>query len=788
MQAFMRFILPTALAGLVLFLGACSDSNVVAHDTVPGPVRHEVSYTADIEPIIEQKCLACHGCYDAPCQLKFETPEGLERGAHKQEVYNGSRLRAANTTRLGYDAHTEEEWRDLGFYSVLETEDNQPPLLKQMLELGKQYEFEPNSRLPNSIKIGLARTDQCVSPGEFASYAQKHPYEGMPLGTTGLTDKEYALINAWIDQGAVIEHREIKLSGAEKRAIQQWENWLNRPAKEQQLVSRWVYEHLYLARLHFSDINAAGTTNYFEIVRSHTPSGSPIELISTRRPNDDPKGKVYYRLRVVDETVVHKRHITFALNSAKQKHMEQMFFTDEPWHIDKLPGYSAAERANPFGTFAAIPARARYQFMLDDAEYFTRTFIRGPVCRGQIATDVIRDRFWAFFVAPEKDIFITNEQHRQQATPLLALAGQNGKLTQAGSEWLSFKRMRNDYLKLREEGYQALQPEGPSLDDAWDGDGHNQEALLTIFRHHDSASVEKGWIGAIPTTIWWMDYPLFERTYYQLVVNFDVFGNIAHQLQTRLYFDLIRNGSEQSFLRLMPPNERQPLLHDWYQKLGKVKLAISYEDVDTTFPTAENFITPFPKDELAVRALDKFASINAMQQDPINRCEGKHCGRTDVPNWITKADRSLATLASRPFDGLRGLKHLPETTFLRVTHANGERTVYTLIRNRFHKNVAFLFGEKRRYDDKQDTLTVYPGIIGSYPNFIFSVDSDELENFTQQLAHAKRTKTFRSIVARWGVRRTHTQFWDILADIQAWHKEERPLQAGIFDINRYENL
>src|SRR5699024_11806746 len=74
--------------------------------------------TCALPIFIEQKCLACHGCYDAPCQLKFETPEGLERGAHKQEVYNGSRLRAANTTRLGYDAHTEEEWRDLGFYSV----------------------------------------------------------------------------------------------------------------------------------------------------------------------------------------------------------------------------------------------------------------------------------------------------------------------------------------------------------------------------------------------------------------------------------------------------------------------------------------------------------------------------------------------------------------------------------------------------------------------------------------------------------------------------------------------
>lgn len=786
MRALIRLLLPVAIAGLALLLGACSDGNIIAHETVPGPVRHDVSYTADIEPIIEQKCLACHGCYDAPCQLKFENPAGLERGAHKQEVYNGARLRTAPTTRLGIDAHSEEEWRDLGFYSVLEAESDQPPLMKQMLQLGKQYEFEPNSRLPNSIKIGLARTDQCVSPSEFANYARKHPYEGMPLGTTRLTDKEYALINAWIDQGAVIEHREAKLTNAEKRTVKQWETWLNRPGNEQELVSRWIYEHLYLARLHFSDLGAPNY--YFEIVRSYTPSDQPIDLVSTRRPNDDPEGEIFYRLRAVDEAVVHKRHITYALNKKKQQRMQQLFFNDEPWQVEALPGYSAEEKANPFITFAAIPARARYQIMLDDAEYFTRTFIRGPVCRGQIATDVIRDRFWAFFVAPDKDIYITNKEHQQAANPLLTLAGQNDKLTQAGSEWLSFKRLRNDYTKLRETGYQTLQPTGPSLNDVWDGDGHNQEALLTIFRHHDSASVEKGWIGAIPTTIWWMDYPLFERTYYQLVVNFDVFGNIAHQLQTRLYFDLIRNGAEQNFLRLMPPNERLPLLHEWYQKLGKVKLAISYEDIDTAFPTNENFVSSYPKEELAVRALDKFAGINAMEHDAINRCEGSHCGRTNSPTWVKNADRALATIASRSFDELRGLKHLPETSFLRVTHASGERTVYTLIRNRFHKNVAFLFGEKRRYDDKQDTLTVYPGIIGSYPNFMFSVESDELEEFAQQLAGAKRTKAFRSVVARWGVRRTHTHFWDILADIQAWHKEERPLQAGIFDINRYENL
>ncbi|WP_413770154.1 fatty acid cis/trans isomerase, partial [Vibrio vulnificus] len=82
----------------------------------------------------------------------------------------------------------------------------------------------------------------------------------------------------------------------------------------------------------------------------------------------------------------------------------------------------------------------------------------------------------------------------------------------------------------------------PSWSTLWAG---NDNALLSIFRHFDSASVTKGLIGEVPQTMWLFDFPLLERTYYQLAVNFDVFGNVSHQAQTRLYFDLIRNGAEQ---------------------------------------------------------------------------------------------------------------------------------------------------------------------------------------------------------------------------------------------------
>ncbi len=63
-----------------------------------------------------------------------------------------------------------------------------------------------------------------------------------------------------------------------------------------------------------------------------------------------------------------------------------------------------------------------------------------------------------------------------------------------------------------------------TLDVVWDGDGYNQNAALTVFRHFDSASVVKGLVGPEPQTAWLIDYPILERIHYLLVAGFDVFG------------------------------------------------------------------------------------------------------------------------------------------------------------------------------------------------------------------------------------------------------------------------
>ena len=125
---------------------------------------------------------------------------------------------------------------------------------------------------------------------------------------------------------------------------------------------------------------------------------------------------------------------------------------------------------------------------------------------------------------------------------------------------------------------------------------------------------------------------------------------------------------------------------------------------------------------------------------------------------------------------------------LRVENENGEREIYTLIRNRAHSNVAFMLGESLRYQPPLDTLTIYPGVLASYPNFMFNVKADEVDDFVAAMQTVKKEKDFTALTARFGIRRTHPQFWSYFHDLTRYLEEHEPTEAGVLDMNRYENL
>ena len=116
---------------LVLGLAACAgkpkpdltrEQASVDYDLLLNLPDEPISYRDQVSPILEQRCVVCHGCYDAPFQLKLSSYEGLERGANLLKVYDGARILPAEPTRLFVDAKDSAEWRGKGFHPVLNEE------------------------------------------------------------------------------------------------------------------------------------------------------------------------------------------------------------------------------------------------------------------------------------------------------------------------------------------------------------------------------------------------------------------------------------------------------------------------------------------------------------------------------------------------------------------------------------------------------------------------------------------------------------------------------------------
>ncbi|WP_428033846.1 fatty acid cis/trans isomerase [Amphritea sp.] len=761
------------------------------------------SFANDVRPILDNKCLACHSCYDAPCQLKMESWHGVERGASKLKVYDGGRLQDSTPTRLYIDAQTPQEWFKKGFYSVLseyshEGENSTAPLMQQMLDLGQSNPLAANTRVPDDIELGFDRVNYCPAPGEFKDYVNKFPHGGMPLAVSGLDKREYQTLSTWLKQGAQIDTPPAAISDADQLMISRWESWLNRTDKRSALLSRYLYEHLFLGHLYLNSADQSDGENreaprFYQLIRSYTATGEKPVIVPTVRPNDRPDNTsqqpFYYRLIPLPGTIVHKTHITYRFDADRLKQYQQLFSSVD-WQVETLPAYGYQERSNPFITFAAIPAKLRYRFLLNDARFFVRNFIRGPVCRGQIATNVIRDQFWVMFESPDTELYSNNPEYQLSVNDYLGLPGEKSSLLDFGSQWFTYSDKRNTYLDMRQKAYQQAYPSGAVLQQIWDGDQTNDNAFLTVFRHHNSASVTSGWQGEIPLTAWVMGYPLLERTYYELVVNFDVFGSVSHQAQTRLYFDLIRNGSETNFLRFMPAASRREIYSDWYQSTAQIKAKITYHDLDTKTPSNITFTSDKPKEELLRTLLGRYPQLTGT--DNINRCCEK-----GMPDTATdQISLALSQIAATPAAELAGVKWLPEVSFVRINlddeaaasdggSAATSFKVYSLLRNRRHSSVAYLLGESLRYQEDLDTLTVMPEPVGSYPNLILQLKQSQLDDFVTSFQGINSDSTFEQFVERWGVGRMNPQFWPVFHSFADYMHTTNPLEAGVYDMNRY---
>ncbi|NLQ16018.1 fatty acid cis/trans isomerase [Marinomonas sp. M1K-6] len=745
-------------------------------------------YHQQVKPILDNRCVSCHACYDAPCQLKLTATDGIERGGSKELVYDGTRLLASSPTRLFIDAKSTDEWRKKGFHPVLNEREQSPSanlqgsLLYRAVALRRQQGEFTQPVLSDDYDFSLARDQQCVSIEDYRQFERDYPNWGMPYGLPALSDNEYNVLTRWLAKGGKMPNAPV-LSDTLQKQVTLWESRLNGDSLKDRLIARYIYEHLYLYSLYLGDSELGDSelaadqdsSPRFQLVRSKTPPGEPIERIATRRPYDDPGvDRVYYRFWSDREVIVQKNHIPMQLDEARYLRWQSYFYTDD-YEVTRDPGYAPDVATNPFKAFREIPAHGRYRFLLDHSQKTIMSFIKGPVCRGQVAVNVINEHFWVYFVDPDVVYNQGSADYLEDQVQNLDLPAIGSSNTLPLASWVTFSEQQKSYLSAKaaliegEEGSRVPL----DLDLIWGGDGNNDNAVLTIFRHFDNASVVKGMVGQYPKTTWVIDYPLLERIHYLLVAGFDVYGNVGHQLVTRLYMDFLRMEGEMNFLLLLPKEERESVRKYWYRDVSQTIKEYIFSDYIKVDRQTQ---IPYETDDHQAELYEK---LRAKLDDVLDR-------RHDLEQSALSAEQVAALYELQTVRG-GGLVHLPNVATVLVTQQGVPLEVISLIHNKAHANISSLLDEEAARLPEEDGVTLVKGVLGDYPNVLMQVEENELADWANQVANLKTREDYSSLLDSFGIRRTHPNFWFVSDAIANLNKRDRPRESGILDYNRLEN-
>ncbi len=774
---------------------------VVASDTViadtgdaaasPPPSTHSSGYTVDyvsqVQPIFNRRCIACHGCLGSPCNVKLDSFPGVERGGFEQNPYAAhlglgvrTDMEAANSTA---------EWRERGFYPIVARQgagdaNLQASLLFRMIDAGRRHNLPGFSREAlDAFRQGRFAAVCPSTPEALSSRLSEHPALGMPYGLPAIGEKDFAILEAWIAAGAPgpsAEQLQQARNVSGPKAVAAWEAFFNSPDKRQQLVARYIFEHVFLATITLEE----SPGDRFRLVRSATAPPElvmgndgtatreigPLEVIATDLPYDDPYTyagvkRFWYRLEKITEPPMQKNLWLWRLRLDDIEHLAELFLSRE-WapDADLNPPWGIG---NPFRVFAAIPAEARYRFLLENSEVIVGGITYGPVCNGQIATYAVKDQFWVFFLDPAHDASVQN--------PKLGL-----------DTWDVFMNRspigNAEYVKAYAAAQARLTPEGWSLDALWDGGGENPNAWLTILRHETNVSVTQGGRGGIPRTYWLISYSGLERMYYDTVASFKYWGSDGHKLETLLFFNFLRQEFEDNFLKLLPAHRREAVREQWTQGVGSIGLMVVPFAGDKQ-PTQVQLDDADPILDLVSKIRRHLGPPISGGPDRLNPQAkpviAKEAPIRDFDAWET----AISTLTA--VKGYTFVRHLPSVILLRLKK-NTRYRVYSLVANRVYKSQYTLLFQNGQALPAEDTVSVYRGVVNGYPNLFVDLDLVDAKHFLADLRAVETESDWTRVALKYGVLRNSQRFWPLYDWFNDWNFSTMGSAAGWLDLSYYD--
>jgi hypothetical protein len=253
--------------------------------------------------------------------------------------------------------------------------------------------------------------------------------------------------------------------------------------------------------------------------------------------------------------------------------------------------------------------------------------------------------------------------------------------------------------------------------------------------------------------------------------------------------DMIRMEAEEMFLMFLPPEQRLLLRRAWYRGIfTEAKMTYVFPTMGSAEPTGVKFT--FEDRDTKKQMLEK---ILFFRLNPQTR------GLLDALNWrnvevpenlqgelkLDEAQNKLREVASlQAMSGTPFARYFPDMAYVKINTAQGLR-VFSLIHNKEHESISWIMAESLRMAPQEDTLTLVEGYLGSYPNMIFDVKSENLASFVAEIKKIKSEKDYENLVSHFGVRRTNPEFWrhyDILTKHQ---KDTMGVEFGYLDLTRY---
>jgi hypothetical protein len=400
----------------------------------------------------------------------------------------------------------------------------------------------------------------------------------------------------------------------------------------------------------------------------------------------------------------------------------------------------------------------------------------------------VQEQEWDFFEHPDTSLYVNDAEYRAELAPYLKPPSEPSDLFSFLNWVRDVAERRKEILAKRAAHLARSDGSRARITDIWRGDEPGDTPIVVIYRNDDNAYVgdPNVAIGDFPKTAWVLDLPILEMMMYNgSVINFDQFGAIGPWLAIREGFGLMRRVAESNFLRFLPADKRRAIYESWYQgELSDLRREKELDlGPDVTVPAALQFKTDDPKREFLAMLLEHIGN-SVKTADPINRPQPG-----DNPDRVTKTLQTIVAAANQQQPMWRKFKAmLPQATFLRIDAPGRDPLVYTMTHDRDYETKAFALSLLEKPDPAKIKVTIYPGILTAYPNFIFRITESDIEEFASKLTNAETPEQFTAVVERWGVRRSHPDFWEVVHSITDYVRRKNPLEAAMFDVNRYKNL